>query len=188
MKKVLMAILYGLFLAVLVEFGVGQLGYRLTQGEWHSYEQAKQERNEILAASVAAEREAANIDTTKSRGKKRRTEILHPYMGFVVDFHDEACPDIGFCDDRMRGYQPLLKGRDFPEAAPDRAIVAITGGSFAYGVANNSTKGKIEQALATIPELQGKQIFVYTLAVGDSSSRSSFLPWSTIWRWARIST
>lgn len=166
MKKVLMTILYGLFLAILVEFGVGQLGYRLTQGEWHSYEQAKQERNAILAASVAAEREATDIDNKKSGGKKRRTEILHPYMGFVVDFHDEACPDIGFCDDRMRSYQPQLKGRDFPEAAPDRAIVAITGGSFAYGVANNSTKGKIEQALATIPELQGKQLFIYTLAVG----------------------
>lgn len=166
MKKLLMALLYILFLAILVEFGIGQLGYRFTQGEWHSYEQAKQQRNEIIAANAAAEREAANIDINKSRGKKRRTEILHPYTGFVVDFHDEACPDIGFCDDRMRSYQPLLNGRDFPEAAPDRAIVAITGGSFAYGVANNSTKGKIEQALATIPELQGKQIFVYTLALG----------------------
>ncbi|KAB2891439.1 MAG: hypothetical protein F9K32_04165 [Desulfobulbaceae bacterium] len=166
MKKLLMALLYILFLAILVEFGVGQLGYRFTQGEWHSYEQAKQQRNEIIAANVAAEREAANIDINKSGGTKRRTEILHPYMGFVVDFHDEACPDIGFCDDRMRSYQPLLNGRDFPEAAPDRAIVAITGGSFAYGVANNSTKGKIEQALATIPELQGKQILVYTLALG----------------------
>ncbi len=166
MKKKLIAIAYVLFIAVLLEFGIGQLGYRFTQGEWHSYEQAKQERNEIIAASVAWEREAADIDIKKSAQKSYRTEILHPYMGFVVDFHDDACPDIGFCDDRMRGYQPLLMGRDFLEAAPDRAIVAVTGGSFAYGVANNSTTGKIEEALASIPELQGKQIFVYTLAMG----------------------
>lgn len=166
MKKVVTAAGYCLFLFVLLEFGVGQLGYRFTQGEWHSYEQAKKERGEIIAASVDAEREAADIDDSKSDDKKRRTEILHPYMGFVVDFHDEACPDIGFCDDRMRGYQPLLKGGDFPQPAPDRAIVAITGGSFAYGVANNSTKGRLERALATIPGLQGKEILIYTLALG----------------------
>lgn len=166
MIKTLIAVLYVFFIAVLIEFGIGQLGYRLTQGEWHSYEHAKQERNEIITASVVREREAADIDIKKSGKKQHRTEILHPYLGFVVDFHDDACPDIGFCDDRMRGYQPLLMGRDFLEASPDRAIVAITGGSFAYGVANNSTKGKIEQALASLPELQGKQVFVYTLALG----------------------
>ena len=166
MKNVATAAGYGLFLFVLLEFGIGQLGYRFTQGTWHAYEQAKKERGEIIAASVAAERAAADIDDTASDDSKRRTEILHPYMGFVVDFHDETCPAIGFCDDRMRGYQPLLKGSDFPEASPDRAIVAITGGSFAYGVANNSTKGRLEQALATIPGLQGKEILVYTLALG----------------------
>lgn len=166
MKKVSTYLLYCFFLLLLVEFGLGQLGYRLTQGRWHIYEDSKKERNEIIAASTSAERTAANIDDKASNRKRRRTEILHPYTGYIVDFHDETCPDIGFCDDRMRSYQSLLQGQDFPMAAPDRAIVVITGGSFAYGVANNSSKGKIEQALASIPELQGKEILIYTLALG----------------------
>jgi len=166
MKKISTVVFYVFFLVLLAEFGIGYLGYRITQGEWYSYEELKRERNEIIAANAKAERTAANIDNKKTTGSRHRTEILHPYLGFIVDFHDEACPDIGFCDDRMRGYQGVLQGRDFPEPAPDRAIVVITGGSVAYGVANNSTKGKIEQALATIPELKGKEIFVYTLAIG----------------------
>jgi len=166
MKKILTAFGYGLFLFILLEFGIGQLGYRLTQGKWHSYEDAKKERNDIIAASSVSERTAANIDFNPKTEKKRRSEILHPYMGFVVDFHENACPGIGFCDDRIRSYQQRLQGDLFPEPAPDRAIVAITGGSFAYGVANNSTPGKLEQALAAIPALQGKEIFVYTLALG----------------------
>lgn len=166
MKKISTIVLYVFFLALLVEFGIGYLGYRITQGEWYSYDALKQERNEIIAANAKAERTAANIDNTRKKGSRKRTEILHPYLGFVVDFNDEECPDIGFCDDRMRSYHSVLQGRDFPEPASDRAIVVITGGSVAYGVANNSTKGKIEQALATIPELKGKEIFIYTLAVG----------------------
>jgi hypothetical protein len=84
----------------------------------------------------------------------------------VVDFHDDECPSIGFCDDRMRGYQDLLQGSDFPEASPERAFVVVTGGSVAYGIANNSTEGKLEQALSTIPELKDKEIIIYTFALG----------------------
>ncbi|MCW5200284.1 hypothetical protein VU07_00480 [Desulfobulbus sp. F4] len=60
----------------------------------------------------------------------------------------------------------MLHGDNFPEPAPGRAIIAVTGGSVAYGIANNSSSGKLEQALATIPALTGKELFIYTLAVG----------------------
>lgn len=167
MKKIFTIALYCLFLALLAEFGIGWLGYRFTQGRSYSYDELKQERLEIITDGDVPERAAAEIDQKQTRKKKRRrTEILHPYLGFVVDFHDEECPRIGFCDDRIRSYTNLLQGRDFPEPAPGRAVVVITGGSVAYGIANNSSAGKLERALATIPELNGKEILVYTLALG----------------------
>lgn len=170
-KRITIAVLYSLFLILLAEFGLGWPSYWLTQGRSYSYtreyEELKQERRNIIQANASSERVAAQIDQKQTAtGRKYSTEILHPYLGFVVDFHDEDCPQIGFCDDRMRSYKELLHNRDFPEPAPDRAVVVITGGSVAYGVANNSSKGKLEQALATIPALRGKEILVYTLALG----------------------
>ena len=38
MKKISTIVLYVFFLALLVEFGIGYLGYRITQGEWYSYD------------------------------------------------------------------------------------------------------------------------------------------------------
>lgn len=172
MKKVITIFAYCLFLVLLAEFGVGYIGYRLTQGHFYSYnegyEKLKQERRYIADFAVA-ERIAANMDQAQQKqgnNQKYMSEILHPYLGYVVDFHDNECPKIGFCDDRMRGYKNLLQGKDFPEAGPNRTIVVITGGSVAYGIANNSSKGKLEQALSTLPGLEDKEILIYTLALG----------------------
>lgn len=168
MKKLITILLYGLFLALLAEFGVGWLGYRITQGKAYSYDELKEERLALIATNAVPERAASDIDQQwmKKSKKSRRTEILHPYLGFVIDSHDNECPDVGFCDDRMRGYKKMLQGRDFPEPDPKRVIIAVTGGSVAYGVANNSSSGKLEQALATIPALKDKEIIVYTFALG----------------------
>lgn len=170
-KRITVGVLYCVFFALLAEFGLGWPAWRLTQGGMYSYngvyDALKQERREIIQANLSSERAAAKIDQKQTAtGNRYPTEILHPYLGFVVDFHDQGCPQIGFCDDRMRSYKELLRGRDFPEPAPNRAVVVITGGSVAYGIANNSSTGKLEQALATIPALSGKEILVYTLALG----------------------
>lgn len=171
MRRFVLIIIYCIFLAFLAEFGIGYVGYWVTQGQRYSYSTVsydKQKDERIALTTSNRGRVVANLDQNlaKKNTRKYSTEILHPYLGFVVDFHDEECPNIGFCDDRMRGYQSLLNGKDFPAPSPDRAIVAITGGSVAYGVANNSTKGKLEQALSTIPEFKNKEIIIYTFAVG----------------------
>ncbi|MCW5198486.1 hypothetical protein VU06_01905, partial [Desulfobulbus sp. F3] len=98
MKKLIKIVLYCLFLVLLIEFAIGRFGYRLTQGKPYSYEELAQERHELISANLVSERAAAEIDqvpTATQKERKRRTEILHPYLGFVVDSHDDECPDIG---------------------------------------------------------------------------------------------
>ncbi len=165
MKRFSLILLYIFSLLLLVEVSFGYLGNWIVQGEAYSYDRLKQERRDIISDSQ--ERVAANLDQGK-KGKKRkyRVEILHPYLGYVIDYHDDECPDIGFCDERMRSYKDLLQGKDFLEASPERAIVAIIGGSFAYGIANNSADGKLLQALSSFPQFDGKEIIIYTLATG----------------------
>lgn len=167
MRKLLSITLYGLFLLILVEGGVGYTGFYLTQGEGFEYSALKQQRRDIVSKFVSSDRVAQSLD---QKPKKKRggysTEILHPYLGYVIDFHDDRCPGIGFCDDRMRTYQAMRDGGPFVPKTADRAIVVVTGGSFAYGVSNSSSDGKLEQALARLPQLAGKDIVIYTLAAG----------------------
>lgn len=167
MQKIRSILLYGLFLLILVEVGIGYAGYYLTQGQGFDYSALKQQRRDIVSKFTESGRVAQSLD---QKPKKRRggykNEILHPYLGYVIDYHDDECPGIGFCDDRMRTYTALRDGGPFVPKTADRAIVVITGGSFAYGISNNSSEGKIEQALSTLPQLAGKEIVIYTLATG----------------------
>ncbi len=168
MRRFKLILLYIVFLCLLAEFGIGHIGYWIAQGEAFSYDGLKKERRNIVSRFTTRGRVAVDLDQDPSPGKRKKysVEILHPYLGYVVDFHDDQCPTIGFCDDRMRSYLALLQGEDFPEASSDRIIVVITGGSFAYGVANSSTQGKLEHSLATIPEFKDKEILIYTLSLG----------------------
>lgn len=167
MRRLLSITLYGLFLLILIEGGIGYAGYYFTQEQTFDYSRLKQQRRDIVSKFVSSGRIAQDLD---QKPKKRRggykTEILHPYLGYVIDFHDDRCPGIGFCDDRMRRYQTLRDGQPFVPKAADRAIVVITGGSFAYGVSISSSDGKLEQALSTLPQFAGKEIVIYTLAAG----------------------
>ncbi len=167
MRRFTLIVVYLIFLGVLLEVGVGRIGYRITQGVAFSYQELKTERRDLVAKFVGGDRVAVDLNQKES-GKRPgySTEIIHPYLGYVVDFHDDQCPLIGFCDDRMRGYAGALSDKGFFEASPDRAVVAIIGGSFAYGVGNSASEGKLEKALSTISEFKDKEIVVYTLALG----------------------
>ena len=92
MKRFSLILLYIFSLLLLVEVSFGYLGNWIVQGEAYSYDRLKQERRDIISDSQ--ERVAANLDQGK-KGKKRkyRVEILHPYLGYVIDYHDDECPD-----------------------------------------------------------------------------------------------
>lgn len=96
------------------------------------------------------------------RDSGQRVEILHPYMGYVVDYYDSRCPGHGFCDDLMREHDdaPLTsKGED-------DFVVAVFGGSFAYQTVHVSSEGYIDEALRGLPGLGEKRIVIHTIALG----------------------
>ncbi|GJL80796.1 MAG: hypothetical protein DHS20C01_04300 [marine bacterium B5-7] len=88
-------------------------------------------------------------------------EVLHPYLGYVMRYADRDCPTIGFCDDAMRG-----NAADLFTRAPDTFYVGLFGGSFGQGVSINSTPGKLEAALSTLPGIGDRKVVVRTLALG----------------------
>jgi len=92
--------------------------------------------------------------------KRQRVEVLHPYIGYVVDHRDEGCPQYGFCMDAMKGDMnaPITAKSD------DKLIVAIMGGSFAVGVSTNAHV--IVRKLQQIPEYRDKEIIIHTIALG----------------------
>ena len=109
---------------------------------------------------------AAQLEAEPDLAGRRRVEIVHPYLGYVVDFNEHDCGTIGFCDDRIRQYQKEFPGQLFAPGTDDNFIVAVIGGSFAYGASNGSSPGKWESVLSQVPKIGNKRIIIYTLALG----------------------
>lgn len=173
------AVLFYLILAALVWLAAeaaAAVYHRVVHGDWYDFdatsarqravidryrEEAVGEREQDLAAIQRA-RQRDDADEATDRGDNwSREEVLHPYLGYVVDYHDPRCPDIGFCDSRLRDYT-----HDFFERRDNTLYVGVFGGSFGQGVAINSSAGKLERELGRHPAFAGKDIVVYTLALG----------------------
>ncbi|NNC98981.1 MAG: hypothetical protein HKN85_02240 [Gammaproteobacteria bacterium] len=166
MRKILLATGYGLFLLILLEVS-GHLGYRLTQGKWFSSSDLKQERRAIIKKFEKRDsRLAAELDAEPDLTGRWRVEIVHPYVGYVVDFNERQCGTIGYCDDRIRRYVTEYPDRNFVPKTNDNIIVAVTGGSFAYGTSNGSSPGKWESVLSQVPAFENKKVYIYTFALG----------------------
>lgn len=100
--------------------------------------------------------------TTADTKKGRPHEVVHPYIGYVTNFNDPACPDFGFCDKYMKNHPT----GPFTQKTKDNYIVAVMGGSFAYGVSISSTEHYLSEQLKTIPALKDKKVIVHTLSMG----------------------
>ena len=97
-----------------------------------------------------------------ARKKSYKREVIHPYLGFVIEYGDTDCPDFGFCDNRTRGKNraPFVTKND------DNFIIAILGGSFAHQLPILSSKGILENMLGRFPQLRGKEIVIIPIALG----------------------
>lgn len=165
-KTSVLATCYLIALVLLIEL-TGHAAFRITQGKWFSSGEFKVKRNKVLEKfELRDQRLAAELDQKPENDGGWRTEIVHPYAGYIVDFHERACGTIGFCDDRIRAYQKQFPQENFVPNTEDNIIVALTGGSFAYGVGNTSSPRKWETALSSIPAFKGKDIYLYTFALG----------------------
>jgi hypothetical protein len=139
----------------------------IRDGKLFSWSEHQSSRAELVAEYQAElDKELKYNKKTLAKSEKvrirRGEEVIHPYLGYVMEHRDTRCPDLGFCDDRNRNRLSgeLVKKKD------NQVVVAIFGGSFAYGVSNSSTPGLLEQELAALPEYSGKEIVVHTFSLG----------------------
>lgn len=118
------------------------------------------ERDRIIETRAEETRLPDRSEAGRDSG--HQVEILHPFMGYVVDYHDSLCSGHGFCDDLMRQYDdaPLTPGSegDF--------VVAVFGGSFAYQTVHVSSEDYLEEALRSLPGLGDKHMVIHTIALG----------------------
>jgi len=158
---ILIAILWILLEVIAYVF----IGFR--DGRLFSWSEHQNSRTELIAEyRKELEKEQKYNKKTLTKPEKVRIrkgeEVIHPYLGYVMEHRDTRCPDLGFCDDRNRNKLSgeLVKKKD------NQVIVGIFGGSFAYGVSNSSTPGLLERELGAIPEFSGKEIIVHTFSLG----------------------
>lgn len=98
----------------------------------------------------------------------RETNILHPYLGFVV----RTPPDLTSVAQR---YRPEAADLGFPYnlhplvdlPSPERLIVAVVGGSVAQQVACHGRPDPLlDAALESLPRFRGRDVWVLNLAAG----------------------
>ncbi len=146
-------------LYVLAEVGAFVI-QSVVEGSPMSLRELADERDRIIETRAEETRLPDRSEAGRDSGK--RVEILHPFMGYVVDYHDSLCSGHGFCDDLMRQYDdaPLTPGSegDF--------VVAVFGGSFAYQTVHVSSEDYLEEALRSLPGLGDKRMVIHTIALG----------------------
>ena len=154
----------GTFLWLILEIGAFAV-VSIRDGVLFSWEQHREAREKIMGdyQSALVKEEKYNKKSLETKKRIRRPEeVIHPYLGYVVDHQDTRCPDFGFCDYRNRGKTTT----EVFDKKSDQVYVGIFGGSFAYGVSVTSTPGLIEKVIAGIPKYAGKEIIVYTISAG----------------------
>ncbi len=140
--------------------GVAFVGYSIAQGEFFSLAELTELREEIIDDR---EKQTRLPDTSEAgRDNRHRQEILHPYMGYVIDYHDTRCSGHGFCDDMMRSYE----NAPVTPKSEDDYMVGVFGGSFAAQTTILSSEGFLAERLRTLPGLADKRILVQTIALG----------------------
>jgi hypothetical protein len=141
------------------------IGFR--DGKLFSWSEHRNSRAELVSAYQAElDKEQRYNKKTLAKSDKvrirRGEEVIHPYLGYVMEHRDTRCPDLGFCDDRNRN----KLSRELVNKNDNQVVVGIFGGSFAYGVSNSSTPGLLEQELASLPAYSGKEIVIHTFSLG----------------------
>ena len=134
------------------------VGYSISQGSLFSWSHFDRLRHEI-AEPPSTDKIATNQG---GMGNRTKNEVLHPYLGYVIQYADKNCPDFGFCDSKTVNKEgaPIIPKTD------DNFIVGVFGGSFAHQTPLLSTKAFFEQELKTIPALSGKTVVIIPVALG----------------------
>ena len=152
-KRALFWAILALFAYVLVEAAAAAV-YFASQGKLPSFAALGAERAAIVAA--ADRTQAREVGTLPVGNPPIVYEVLHPYLGYVLDpMRTGGFSEYGFPDADVKIYP-----KD-----PGRVVIAIFGGSFAHGLAAN-TKEVFARELAKSPRFAGKEVKVLAVAMG----------------------
>lgn len=121
------------------------------------------ERSWSPIAALRARRAGVVADPAGPAQGERLVAVVHPFLGYVLDathpyrVHEIDYPvsEHGFAD----------AAPPFHRRAPDRLIVAITGGSVAFQISTDGLE-TLRQGLAAAPAFAGKEIVFVRLAMG----------------------
>ncbi|HZS36033.1 MAG TPA: hypothetical protein VFF06_04365 [Polyangia bacterium] len=152
-------LIFGALAFVLVAIGAEVLGLctcLIQRREWFSYSRLHAAQHDLASPPD---------DTLKRQAVDwSRPLVVHPFFGYAVDPQSEALHDVpaGLKNDPngfQTGSSPIQK------RAPDKVIVAITGGSVAYWLSVIARRELIEE-LSKAAALKGKRVELVTLAIG----------------------
>lgn len=125
-------------------------------------------------ADLAREREAVrtpdpapnatpNLDALPFPRRHRDEQALHPFLGFVMDADRHPAARRGFNPQAIEHGFPLNVEPLFQEAAPDKLLVAVVGGSVANILAGQH-RDLLAGELSRLPRFAGRRIAVLNLA------------------------
>ena len=158
-KKLLFSGIIVLFVYLTAEL-IAFVGISLSSGELFSWARFEESRQKIIGDY---ESKKSDYDLQKDAVTKHGTkEVIHPYLGYVVDSQNEECSYYGYCDRRVVG----AKHSPVTMPSENKFVVGIFGGSFAQGASIAHTKGYFEDELRKIPQLSSKEIIIHTIALG----------------------
>lgn len=126
------------------------------------YEVVHGDPDEQLRHSLEKKKGERRDEGKKLPQKGPLSEIIHPYLGYVLNKSRSDCSEYGFVDRRV----PDNPTAPVTAKTADNFIVLVTGGSFAYGTSIASSVGYLEDQLRTLPPLKDKKIIVHTVSVG----------------------
>jgi len=140
--------------------GIAYMGYGVTQGSLFSWSDFQMARQRVIDDYQGKQPQLSPQKTAEI--KRGRKEVIHPYLGYVIDSKNEECSIYGFCDWRIIG----AKNSPVTLEAENKFVVGVFGGSFAHGASTAHRRGYFEGELRTIPQLSGKEIVVHSIAMG----------------------
>jgi len=163
-RRLAFAALLALLVLFVAEVG-GALAWWAMTGDWFTWSGAQQARREVLAddAAARADDEGDDDGEREQRAAQRaanRGSVVHPFLGFVSDA--DLGPVAGFPVTR---YGFLDDAPPLPTRAPDRFVVALTGGSLALQLALYAEDVLIAE-LQKSPLVAGREVEVVRLALG----------------------
>lgn len=158
MRKNMLYALIAVIVCLAFLEGVSFLAYRLIMGEPFSYS-----RMTTLAAAACSQDRDGDLVAKSGAG------LLHPYYGYVSNKNRDEDPRLEALPTSLKFVLASQMGFDekaplFPLEGKNRFLVAITGGSVAWSMANAARQTLIDD-FSRLPAAAGKEVVVLNLAL-----------------------